>query len=265
MAVCVMVFILLSGCAAHGQTAEDVRFVDDLSESTWQVEEETQAEGQPRERDEDASELPSAQDDPQTDSDESGGKAAIYVDVCGAVVSPGVVRMPEGSRVFEAIEKAGGLGQDADGVAIQSFLVIPNTAIDVLQSMTFITPVHADQASIDLVKGLFDTMGSSMVIEYGMMAAATAVASCGIAYAMRYILDAARGGVEMGFDPAEAVPVVCQTMIGAIGLMTKEGADPEAEIVKVCTPGGLTLKGLKEMEEAGFTSAVIRGLKASVK
>jgi pyrroline-5-carboxylate reductase len=157
------------------------------------------------------------------------------------------------------------LGQDADGRTIQSFLVIPNTAIDVLQSMTFITPVHADQASVDLVKGLFDTMGSSMVIEYGMMAAATAVASCGIAYAMRYILDAARGGVEMGFDPSEAVPVVCQTMIGAIGLMTREGADPEAEIVKVCTPGGLTLKGLKEMEEAGFTSAVIRGLKASVK
>ena len=157
------------------------------------------------------------------------------------------------------------LGCDADGVAPQSFLVIPNTAIDVLQSMTFITPVHADAASVDTVKGLFDTMGSSMVIDYGMMSAATAVASCGIAYAMRYILDAARGGVEMGFDPAEAVPVVCQTMVGAIGLMTKEGADPEAEIVKVCTPGGLTLKGLKEMEEAGFTSAVIRGLKASVK
>ena len=157
------------------------------------------------------------------------------------------------------------LGCDADGVAPQSFLVIPNTAIDVLQSMTFITPVHADAASVDTVKGLFDTMGSSMVIDYGMMSAATAVASCGIAYAMRYILDAARGGIEMGFIPSEAVPVVCQTVIGAIGLMTKEGADPEAEIVKVCTPGGLTLKGLKEMEEAGFTSAVIRGLKASVK
>ena len=157
------------------------------------------------------------------------------------------------------------LGQDADGRTVESFLVIPNTAIDVLQSMTFITPVHADQASVELVKGLFDTMGSSMVIEYGMMAAATAVASCGIAYAMRYVLDAARGGVEMGFDPSEAVPVVCQTMIGAIGLMTKEGADPEAEIVKVCMPGGLTLKGLKAMEEAGFTEAIIRGLKASVK
>ena len=157
------------------------------------------------------------------------------------------------------------LGTDAAGVAPQSFLVIPNTAIDVLKSMTFITPVHAGKASVDLVKGLFDAVGSSMVIDYGMMAAATAVASCGIAYAMRYVLDAARGGVEMGFSQAEAVPVVCQTVIGALGLMMQEGADPEAEIVKVCTPGGLTLKGLKEMEEAGFTSAIIRGLKASVK
>ena len=157
------------------------------------------------------------------------------------------------------------LGRDADGAVPQSFIVIPNTAIDVLQSMTFITPVQAGQEAVDVVKGLFDTMGSSMVIEYGMMAAATAVASCGIAYAMRYILDAAQGGIEMGFSRADAVPVVCQTMIGALGLMMREGADPEAEIVKVCTPGGLTLKGLKEMEEAGFTSAVIRGLKASVK
>jgi pyrroline-5-carboxylate reductase len=131
--------------------------------------------------------------------------------------------------------------------------------------MTFITPVSAREDAVATVKGLFDTMGSSMVIPYGMMAAATAVASCGIAYAMRYILDAARGSVEMGFSPSEAVPVVCQTMLGALGLMMREGADPEAEIVKVCTPGGLTLKGLKEMEDAGFTSAIIRGLKASVK
>ena len=157
------------------------------------------------------------------------------------------------------------LGRDAAGHVPDSFLVIPNTAIDVLQSMTFITPVQAGPAAVDTVKGLFDQMGSSMVIDYGMMAAATAVASCGIAYAMRYVLDAARGGVEMGFSQADAVPVVCQTVIGALGLMMKEGADPEAEIVKVCTPGGLTLKGLKEMEEAGFTSAIIRGLKASVK
>ena len=145
------------------------------------------------------------------------------------------------------------------------FLAIPNTAIAVGESMTFLVPVKATAETTNQISDLFGHVGECLVTEERLLAAGTTLASCGIAYAMRYVLDAARGGVEMGFDPAEAVPVVCQTMIGAIGLMTKEGADPEAEIVKVCTPGGLTLKGLKAMEEAGFTEAIIRGLKASVK
>lgn len=38
----------------------------------------------------------------------------IIVDVAGAVSTPSVVELPEGSRVFEAIEKAGGLTGEAD-------------------------------------------------------------------------------------------------------------------------------------------------------
>ena len=38
----------------------------------------------------------------------------IMVDVAGAVMAPSVVELPEGSRVFEAVEKAGGLTKDAD-------------------------------------------------------------------------------------------------------------------------------------------------------
>ena len=37
------------------------------------------------------------------------------VHVCGAVVKPGVYMLPAGSRVFEAIEMAGGLSENADG------------------------------------------------------------------------------------------------------------------------------------------------------
>jgi len=38
----------------------------------------------------------------------------IYVHVCGAVVKPGVICSKPGSRVFEIIEKAGGLLPEAD-------------------------------------------------------------------------------------------------------------------------------------------------------
>lgn len=42
----------------------------------------------------------------------------IIVDVAGAVVNPSVVELPEGSRVFEAVEKAGGLTSEGDTGAI---------------------------------------------------------------------------------------------------------------------------------------------------
>lgn len=46
----------------------------------------------------------------QQQSDVSGdiSSGTIYVDICGAVTSPGVYELPYGSRVFQAIEKAGG-------------------------------------------------------------------------------------------------------------------------------------------------------------
>ena len=47
--------------------------------------------------------LPEISDTPQT----------IYVDICGAVTSPGVYELPYGSRVFQAIEQAGGYLQEA--------------------------------------------------------------------------------------------------------------------------------------------------------
>ena len=41
-------------------------------------------------------------------------QSVIYVDVCGAVMNPGVYCLPEGSRIFQAIEEAGGFVLEAD-------------------------------------------------------------------------------------------------------------------------------------------------------
>ena len=42
----------------------------------------------------------------------------LVVDVAGAVARPGVVRLPGGSRVIDAIAAAGGFAQDADRAAL---------------------------------------------------------------------------------------------------------------------------------------------------
>ena len=49
----------------------------------------------------------------------------------------------------------------------------------------------------------------------------------------------------------------------ATDLLLENKSNPEMEIDKVTTPGGITIKGLNEMEMSGFTSSVIKGLKAS--
>jgi pyrroline-5-carboxylate reductase len=146
------------------------------------------------------------------------------------------------------------------------FLVIPNIAIAEMASMTFIVPCGAvAQHHIELVKGIFDEMGNTLITDEQHLAAGTTLASCGIAYAMRYIRAASEGGVELGFKADDAKKIVMQTMKGAVELLEASGLHPEAAIDLVTTPGGVTIKGLNEMEHAGFTSAVIRGLKAGAK
>lgn len=145
------------------------------------------------------------------------------------------------------------------------FQIIPNIAIAVKASMTFIVPCNASDEQTNMVKGIFDNVGQTYLTDEQHLGAGTTLASCGIAYAMRYFRAASEGGVELGFKADIAKDIVLQTVKGAVELLQANGNHPEAEIDKVTTPGGLTIKGLNEMEHAGFTSAVIRGLKAGLK
>lgn len=143
------------------------------------------------------------------------------------------------------------------------FRAIPNTAVEVLDGVTFICRKNATDEQTALVHDLFAALGYTMVTDEQHLAAGTALASCGIAFAMRYIRAAMEGGVELGFRPEEAARIVEHTVHGAASLLLQSGMHPEVAIDKVTTAGGITIKGLNAMERSGFTAAVIDGLKAS--
>lgn len=145
------------------------------------------------------------------------------------------------------------------------YLVIPNIAIALKQSMTFIVPCNTTPEQTKPIEDLFNQLGSALIVDEQHLPGGTTLASCGIAYAMRYIRAAAEGGVELGFKADKAKDIVMQTMLGAVELLKATGEHPEQAIDRVATPGGVTIRGLNEMEHAGFTSAVIRGLKAGVR
>ena len=140
--------------------------------------------------------------------------------------------------------------------------VVPNTAAEVRESMTFISPISLSAAQSAVLEEVFGSIGSVLTVPADKMGAGVALASCGIAYALRYIRAASEGGVELGLPAADSTLVVAQTVKGAASLLEAHGTHPEQEIDKVTTPGGMTIKGLNAMEEGGFTSAVIKGLKA---
>ena len=63
-------------------------------------------------------ELETIRAEPQTES------IMIYVHICGEVNQPGVYELPEGSRIFEAVEAAGGFTEEAAQASLNLAQVI---------------------------------------------------------------------------------------------------------------------------------------------
>ena len=146
------------------------------------------------------------------------------------------------------------------GSEVPVLRAMPNLGISIGESMTCLA---ADEASIDAVpvaRAVFDVMGSTLVIREDQMTSATALCACGIAFFLRAIRAASQGGIEIGFHAEEALQLASQTAKGAAALLLSNRNHPEMEIDKVTTPQGCTISGLNEMENRGFSSAMVRGI-----
>lgn len=149
------------------------------------------------------------------------------------------------------------------GTGVHSFRIMPNTAIAIQESMTLISTNTKSEELRNLMVHIFDQLGKALIISEDLMAAATVLGSCGIAFALRYMRAAMQGGIEMGFSAEMAQFITAQTVKGAAQLILESGRHPEQEIDKVTTPRGITITGLNEMEHQGFSSSLIQGLIAS--
>jgi len=140
---------------------------------------------------------------------------------------------------------------------------MPNTAIAVGESMTCLAAFESDQEGLMLAKTIFESVGTTMIIDEEQMSAATALCACGTAFFLRSIRAASQGGIEIGFHSDDALAMAAQTAKGAAALLLERGLHPEREIDRVTTPRGATISGLNEMEHQGFSSALIRGITTS--
>ena len=152
---------------------------------------------------------------------------------------------------------------DGDLKDLKIIRVVPNTAIKYGKSATFIAAAgDVDKATLAETEEIFNRSGRAFVVKESDLPACTALASCGIAYFLRFIRAAVEGSVELGIKAGFATEIAALTAEGAASLLAG-GSHPEVEIDKVTTPGGITIKGLNALEANGFTNAVIAALRAS--
>lgn len=205
----------------------------------------------------------------------SNGEAAREADVIILAVKPYHVEdvmkeiNPElnSGKILISIIAGVGIGELGEMARkdIPVFRCMPNTAIALQESLTCISANGNTDDHKDYVVNLFNHLGKTVEIPEELMAAATALASCGIAFALRYIRAAMQGGIEIGFGAEMAQFITAQTVKGATELVLQTGHHPEREIDKVTTPRGVTITGLNEMEHKGFSSSLIQGILASYK
>ncbi len=138
--------------------------------------------------------------------------------------------------------------------------VMPNVAAAVAESASCISKNNASEESLQAVVSVFNLVGTSYVIEEKLMGAATVVGGCGTAFVLRFIRAMAQAGVQIGFDAQTATNIATQTVKGAANMLSEAGIHPEAMVDTVTTPGGITITALNEMENNGFSSAIIQGM-----
>ncbi len=141
--------------------------------------------------------------------------------------------------------------------------IMPNTAIEIKESMTCIAYQNTTKIHEEAVFSLFEQLGKTLVIQEELMGAVTVLGACGVAFALRFIRAATQGGIEIGFGAELSQLIASQTVKGAAQLILENNSHPEKEIDKVTTPQGITISGLNEMEHQGFSSALIKGLLTS--
>ncbi|MDG1728423.1 MAG: pyrroline-5-carboxylate reductase [Algibacter sp.] len=141
--------------------------------------------------------------------------------------------------------------------------VMPNTAISIGKSMTCLASNANAKSKMDMAKGIFNQLGTTMVIPEDQIQAATVICASGIAFWMRLVRATTQGAIQLGFESHEAHELALQTCYGAASLLIESGRHPEEEIDRVTTPSGCTIEGLNEMEHQGLSSSLIKGITAS--
>lgn len=153
---------------------------------------------------------------------------------------------------------------DMLGMDVPLIRIMPNTPVSVGQGMTLyaVNEKVTEEEAQDFCE-VMEHSGIVDPLEEKLIDAGCSVSGCGPAFVFMFIEAMIDAGIKCGLPADKARNYVIQTIIGSAELLKETCSDPNLLRQNVCSPGGSTIEGVKELETKGFYDAVISAIKAS--
>lgn len=139
--------------------------------------------------------------------------------------------------------------------------VMPNTPVKVCMGYTSIAECE-DKKTENIASDLFKNLGMVQIISEDKMHAFNAMAGCSPAFIYVLIEAMSDAGVLIGIDRKKSIELACQVFKGAASLTLETKKHPAELKDSVCTPGGITIKGIQALEQHKLRSALIESVYA---
>jgi pyrroline-5-carboxylate reductase len=123
---------------------------------------------------------------------------------------------------------------------------------------------HADEQHLALAEEALGHLGAVVRVPETYMDAVTAVSGSGPAYFALLSEAMIEAGILLGLGREVSTQLVIQTMLGTAKLLRDEKMHPVELREKVTSPGGTTIRAVRELEQAGVRAAFLNAIQAAM-
>jgi len=123
---------------------------------------------------------------------------------------------------------------------------------------------HAGDEHLDLAEDVLSHLGAVARVPEPYMDAVTAVSGSGPAYFALLAEAMIEAGILLGLGRETSTQLVVQTMLGTAKLLRDEGMHPVELREAVTSPGGTTIRAIRELEQAGVRAAFLNAIQAAM-
>jgi pyrroline-5-carboxylate reductase len=142
---------------------------------------------------------------------------------------------------------------------------MPNAPATVHEGITGLCAgAHASEENVALAQDVLAHLGPVVRVAEPYMDAVTAVSGSGPAYFALLAEAMIEAGILLGLSREISTQLVVQTMLGTAVLLRDEEMHPVELREAVTSPGGTTIRAIRELEQAGVRAAFLNAIQAAM-